>query len=256
MQDYLVFTLRGPLQSWGASSAVGEVRATAGHPGRSGVAGLLAAALGIRRDRTAALEALHGAVRLAARADDSGERMIDYHTVQTPPNQKKVTYYTRRDELLTKVTPQQLSTILSEREYLAGAAFTVCVWLEGDAGYGLAAMREALRHPRLTLYLGRKSCPPGFPLLPEVISARDAAAALALYDAQHGKTCAAGRGFARPTDRPVWSDEGHGIEGVEERTTRYSVRDVLSNAAKRQFALRRECHFLLPEEQEADHVHE
>ena len=62
--DYLLLTIRAPLQSWGTHAAVGELRPTADHPGRSAIAGLLEAALGIRRDEPEALLALHQAVRL------------------------------------------------------------------------------------------------------------------------------------------------------------------------------------------------
>ncbi|SKA93781.1 CRISPR system Cascade subunit CasD [Paucidesulfovibrio gracilis DSM 16080] len=254
MREYLVFTLRGPMQSWGTVSAVGEVRATAGRPGRSGVMGLVAAALGIRRDAPDALETLHGAARIAVRADASGERMIDYHTVQTPPSVRKVTYHTRRDELVNKVCKEQLTTILSRREYLAGAAFTVCVWLEKDAGYGVDDMRDALARPRLALYLGRKSCPPGFPLLPEILSADNVAEAFERYDEICGEHCRnAGSLF---TGSQVWSDAGHGVPEVEKYSTVYSVRDVLTNSARRQFAMRQEHHFTLRRKPEVEHVHE
>ena len=78
--DYLLLTLRAPLQSWGTHAAVGELRPSADHPGRSALAGLLAAALGIRRDKPEALLALHQALRLAVRQDAGHGRMTDYHT--------------------------------------------------------------------------------------------------------------------------------------------------------------------------------
>jgi CRISPR system Cascade subunit CasD len=254
MREYLVFTLRAPMQSWGTSSAVGEVRATAGRPGRSGVMGLVAAALGIRRDRPEALEQLHGAARIAVRADVFGERMVDYHTAQTPRSERNVIYNTRKDELVNKVRKEALSTILSRREYLAGAAFTVCVWLDGDAGHDLKDMREALVRPKLPLYLGRKSCPPGFPLMPETLEAANVAEAFALYDEAVARKCGPGR------DRPgggvqVWADVGHAVPEALDRAVEYSVRDVLTNSARRQFAVRRECHFALADK-EAGHVHE
>lgn len=254
MREYLVFTLRGPMQSWGTSAAVGEVRATAGRPGRSGVIGLVAAALGIRRDRPEAIERLHSAARIAVRADSFGERMIDYQTAQTPRTERNVSYHTRRDELVSKVRKDRLSTILSSREYLAGAAFTVCVWLDCDAGYALEDMRDALTRPKLTLYLGRKSCPPGFPLMPEVFRAENAAEAFALYDETFAHACAASRD--KPAaGRHVWADVGHAVPDGGERAVEYSVRDVLTNSTRRQFAVRRECHFTLPDRGDG-HVHE
>jgi len=129
------------------------------------------------------------------------------------------------------------------------------VWLEGDAGYGTEDMREALLRPKLTLYLGRKSCPPGFPLLPETLRAANVAEALGQYDSLHGEQFVAkGKRLAQTQ---LWSDAGHDIPGVEERSTLYSVRDVLTNSSKRQFGIRQERHFILqPQQKEADHVHE
>ncbi|WP_295540003.1 CRISPR-associated protein Cas5, partial [Thiolapillus sp.] len=52
MDDYLVFQLYAPLASWGGQ-AVGQERPSDDHPGRSALLGLLAAALGIRREEEA-----------------------------------------------------------------------------------------------------------------------------------------------------------------------------------------------------------
>ena len=49
MKEYLVFQLYAPLASWG-EEASGEIRHSATVPTRSALLGLLAAALGIRRD--------------------------------------------------------------------------------------------------------------------------------------------------------------------------------------------------------------
>ena len=58
MNAYLVFRLYGPLASWGMP-AVGGDRPTAAQPTRSALLGLLAAGLGIKRDKEYALQALH-----------------------------------------------------------------------------------------------------------------------------------------------------------------------------------------------------
>ncbi|PAP57596.1 type I-E CRISPR-associated protein Cas5/CasD, partial [Salmonella enterica subsp. enterica serovar Braenderup] len=52
MSQYLVFQLHGPMASWGVD-APGEVRHSQAQPSRSALLGLLAAALGIRRDEEA-----------------------------------------------------------------------------------------------------------------------------------------------------------------------------------------------------------
>ena len=49
MHEYLLFRLYGSMASWG-DIAVGEFRPTFDHPSKSAVMGLIAAAMGIRRD--------------------------------------------------------------------------------------------------------------------------------------------------------------------------------------------------------------
>ena len=49
MQEFLIFRLYGSMASWG-DIAVGEFRPTFDHPSKSAVIGLIAAAMGIRRD--------------------------------------------------------------------------------------------------------------------------------------------------------------------------------------------------------------
>lgn len=55
----LLLRLAAPLQSWGADSKF-ETRKTNREPTKSGVIGLLAAALGLRRDDAAGLARLNG----------------------------------------------------------------------------------------------------------------------------------------------------------------------------------------------------
>ena len=49
--NYLLFRLYGPMASWG-EIAVGETRHTASYPGKSAIIGLMAAALGTKRNDT------------------------------------------------------------------------------------------------------------------------------------------------------------------------------------------------------------
>ena len=50
MNDYLLFRLYGALASWG-DIAVGNIRPSYGYPSKSSVIGLIAAALGVKRDK-------------------------------------------------------------------------------------------------------------------------------------------------------------------------------------------------------------
>ena len=64
----LLLRLAAPLQSWGAESKF-DTRRTGREPTKSGVIGLLAAALGIRRDADAEIQGLSAALRFGVRVD-------------------------------------------------------------------------------------------------------------------------------------------------------------------------------------------
>ncbi len=134
----LILRLAAPLQSWGADSKF-EVRKTNREPTKSGVIGLLAAALGIRRDDDQALLRLNG-LRYGVRTDQEGQFLVDLHTAR---KDAKTSYLTRR-------------------YYLSDAIFLV--GLESEDGTFLQELEEALRSPAFPLYLGRRSCPPTQPL--------------------------------------------------------------------------------------------
>jgi len=231
MRDYLVFTIYGPMQGWG-SVAVGEVRPAAQRPTRSGLLGLLAAALGVRRGDPL-LADLSRSARVAVREDRPGSVMLDYHTTQVPKEVKKRVFRTRRQELGTMLEKdEKLNTILSRREYLMNAAFTACVWFEGEPPFAMEDIVEALNRPRLHVYFGRKSCSPGFPFKPEIVSAEDELQALGSYAPKFRKDYG-----ARSLDKcPVWTEADHGD------FTGYTVRDRVTDHNRRQFGTRFEYH--------------
>ncbi len=167
MKGYLLFRLYGPMAAWG-DIAVGEQRPSHGHPSKSAIIGLLAAALGIRRDEEEKHNKLNSEVNFATRVDVSGELLRDYHTTQTPPQIRNRVFYTRHDELAA----EKLNTILSQRDYRTDACYTVALWLNTESASGsLQLFERALRQPKFVLYLGRKSCPPGLPLAPQIVQA-------------------------------------------------------------------------------------
>src|SRR5947209_8529378 len=139
----LLMRLAGPMQSWGTRSRFGQ-RDTGLEPSRSGVVGLLCAALG--RPREAPLDDFVP-LTMAVRVDREGRLMRDYHTAQ---------HVLRADT--TKGTQD---TVLSERFYLADADFLV--GLAGDRAF-LDRLAAALREPVWPLFLGRKSFVPSLPV--------------------------------------------------------------------------------------------
>jgi CRISPR system Cascade subunit CasD len=183
VSEFLLFTLHAPLASWG-EIAVGEARGSWDRPSRSAVLGLMAAALGIRREAQVEHDALDAAYCVAVRLDAPGTPMVDYHTAQTVGASvvKRVRLPTRA-RLLAAGDPD---TILSRRAYRQDALATSAVWLrlqpslrEG-AGRAptLEALRDALMRPVFTLYAGRKANSLGLPLAPEIIEVATLADAL------------------------------------------------------------------------------
>lgn len=140
----LLMRLQGPLQSWGTSSRFDE-RDTQLEPSKSGVLGMLCAALG--RDRTEDVSDL-AALRMGVRVDREGNLLRDYQTatgVVAASNGK----------------PDLTRTVVSPRYYLSDAVFLV--GLEGDEAL-LSSVHRALANPVWPLALGRKSFVPSQPV--------------------------------------------------------------------------------------------
>lgn len=155
--------LQAPLQSWGERSRW-DSRDTAAMPTKSALIGLLGCCLGIPRGDPELLE-LNRQLHVAVRADRPGRVMTDFHTVQAPKGQK----------ILNSQGKGRGETILTPKQYLQDAQFTVFLW--GDPG----TMEEcflALRHPNWVPYLGRRNCVPSRPLVPEWIEAESIDAAI------------------------------------------------------------------------------
>lgn len=166
--EYLLFRLYGPLVSWG-SIAVGQERPSDAHPSKSALLGLLAAAMGVKRDQETTHQQMAAAYCFAIRVDSAGVMLSDYHTAQVPPERRKTVYYTRRDEL----NADTINTILSSREYRCDALYTIACWVQDnhEPPFPLNDLAAGLHKPRFTLYLGRKSCPLALPVQASVIAA-------------------------------------------------------------------------------------
>jgi CRISPR system Cascade subunit CasD len=137
----LLLRLAGPMQAWGTSSRFDE-RDTGKEPSKSGVIGMLAAALGIDR---AAWEPLHPLcqLRMGVRHDRPGLPRRDYQTAQ---------------HIIKADASGHHETAVTQRHYLADAAFLV--GLEGNDRTLLDRSHAALANPVWTLALGRKSYVP------------------------------------------------------------------------------------------------
>lgn len=125
----LLLRLAAPLQSWG-NEAKFDRRGTERVPTKSGVIGMIAAALG--RARNESVEDL-SKLRFGVRVDKDGTLIQDFHTVQWKDSAVTYRYY------------------LADAVFLAG--------LEGEEEV-LLQIDRALNFPAYPLYLGRRSCPP------------------------------------------------------------------------------------------------
>ncbi|PVY79150.1 CRISPR-associated Cas5e family protein [Tamilnaduibacter salinus] len=238
--EALIFQLYGPLASWGAP-AVGETRPSSDHPGRAALLGLLAAALGIRRDDGPGQQALASSVRFAVKQFSAGRLMRDYHTVQVPGRDKKARYFTRKDELA--VPKDKLNTVLSSREYRQDGLWQVAVLLNEHSDWNLDELQTALKTPVFTPYLGRKACPLAAPLAPKKVQANGLREAFAsapprICD-QHG------RWLHLPDSVDFYWEDHAGDIAVQD--TRQPSDDVISRE-RWQFGSRQEHHARIREE--------
>lgn len=137
----LLLRLVGPMQSWGTTSRFDQ-RDTGKEPSKSGVIGLLAAAMGIDRENWSDLEPLTH-LSMGVRHDRPGVPKRDYQTAQ---------------HIISADRSKIHETAVTTRDYLADAAFLV--GLECDERVLLEKIHAALRNPVWPLALGRKSYVP------------------------------------------------------------------------------------------------
>lgn len=165
----LLLRLQAPMQSWGTQSRY-TVRDTGREPSKSGVVGLLCAALGAPRTDTETVARL-ASLRMGVRVDAPGRVEKDFHTALDVMNAKggKPPY-----------PKHPKFTVTSNRYYLADAAFLV--GLEGEDRDLLHRLHMALYNPRWMLYLGRRAFTPGAPIwLPDGLQETELLAALRTY---------------------------------------------------------------------------
>lgn len=143
----LLLRLVGPMQSWGTTSRFDQ-RDTGKEPSKSGVIGLLAAAIGIDRGNWPDLEPL-SRLSMTVRHDRPGAPKRDYQTAGCATG-----------DVIIKAdgNPSKAGGVVSNRFYLADAAFLVV--LGSDDAALLERAHDALRNPAWPLALGRRSYVP------------------------------------------------------------------------------------------------
>jgi CRISPR system Cascade subunit CasD len=141
----LLLRLVGPMQSWGTTSRFDQ-RDTGKEPSKSGVVGLLAAALGVDRENWTDLEPLTR-LSIGVRHDRPGLPKRDFQTAQ---------------HIISADRSKIHQTAVTARDYLADAAFLV--GLEGEEPALMQRAHAALRDPVWPLALGRRSYVPSEPI--------------------------------------------------------------------------------------------
>lgn len=137
----LLLRLAGPMQSWGTESRW-EIRDAGREPSKSGVVGLLGAALG--RSRSDPVSDL-ARLRMAVRVEREGIVKKDFQTAAR----------------VATASEHKLEDVISTRYYLSDAEFLV--GLEGPEAL-LGDLAAQLGAPVYPLYLGRRSYPPSAPV--------------------------------------------------------------------------------------------
>lgn len=149
MKYTLLLRLKAPMQSWGISSRF-SIRDTGKEPTKSGVIGLLCAALGISRDE-ANLENEQfkelTKLKMNVRVLSEGIMQKDYHTAQY---------------VAKAAGGKPKETELSTRWFLADADFLV--GLESEDFSFLEHLQNALKKPKWQIFLGRKAFVPSVPV--------------------------------------------------------------------------------------------
>lgn len=153
MMKSVLLRLEGPMQSWGTQSRF-EERDTDADPSKSGVLGLVGAAMGVARDDMGAIARLAG-LTMAVRVDREGTVLRDYHTAGGGR-------WSGREYGVANAEGKLVGTVVSKRYYLADASFLVAL---GSEEHPLVEeVARALEQPVFPLFLGRKSFVPSVPI--------------------------------------------------------------------------------------------
>ncbi len=162
----LILRCAAPLQAWDTQSNFG-VRTTGREPSKSGIIGLLCAALGRPRHESVGDLA---ALRMGMRADQEGHILRDWHTAG------------KGGYLKASGSVERKNLITSTRYYLTDAAFLVGLEGKDKDRALLETLHTARRNPRWLLFLGRKACPPSMPVyLPDGLQDAELLTALTEY---------------------------------------------------------------------------
>lgn len=152
----LLLKFNAPLQAWGTSLKL-KNHETDIYPSKSGVVGMIASAMGRRRDADISDLAK---LKFGVRIDQSGILVDDFQVSEVSVKEKKI----------------------GHRKYLSDACFTCGIEAESSE---LEMIKEALCHPANALFLGRRGCPVTADLVIKIVD-DSLGEALENYDKENG----------------------------------------------------------------------
>lgn len=164
----LLLYLSGPQQSWGSSSRFNS-RDTERYPTYSGVIGLVACAMGIKRDDTEALSELIE-LKMSVRIDQPGDIRTDWQVAhkQNIEIDKSNRFNSACHHVVSEVNKD--ATYAGNRTYLSDAKFIVGLTGENEL---ITRIMQSIRNPKWAPYLGRRAFVPDAPLFFDVIDGDD-----------------------------------------------------------------------------------
>ena len=162
---YMALFLDAPMQSWGYESRF-DRRTTLSYPTRSGIIGMICAAMGIDRIDTEGLKIFED-MRMTSYILQYGSQIIDFHTVGGGYDLK--TERQNMSQIAGGGTPK---TVLTNRNYLCDAKFGVVLEGKRDA---LGEIAIALQNPRWGIWFGRKTCIPASHVFQGIFESREEA---------------------------------------------------------------------------------
>jgi len=223
MANILFMRLAGPMQSWGTMSRFTR-RDTGKEPSKSGVIGLICAAMGIDRDDDSNADLLKLAqAAFGIRVLRQGDMQSDYHTASN----------------IAKAEKGTKDTELSTRFYLSDADF-IAAFGSDDRGL-LERVQAALKNPVWQVFLGRKAFVPSLPVfLPDDVAIVESGNGLA---AELGAADLLDRLGVTPRHKPFDAPQRLVVESENGSEIRS---DVPVSFADRRFTIRRVATSFIP----------
>jgi len=216
MPKHLAIYLDGPMQSWGYMSKFDQ-RISLAYPTKSGIIGMLCAAMGIPKSDEERLAEIAD-LEMTAYVLSPLSRINDFHTVGGGFDKKL-----HPQNIVKRASGLIGDTVVTRREYLLDAKFAVILSGKQDL---LQKLESALKNPLWGIWLGRKSCVPTVPIShgchDSAINALESAKSV--YLKTYNKKCEVRRTVSEAVKFADGSD---------------SFMDIPVNFAKRKFSIRR-----------------